>query len=704
MTALEGRASVLRMLRSALDERSVFLWIGGENPQPELRSVSVVGANYGLGHRNLGSVGVVGPLRMDYATRDRLGARGRARAVALLRDRLRVLDPADAARLLRGARRRPGRLRKRRSRRRFAASPASCTPTSTPTTPRRRRSSRRPRRPTRCCPTPSSGGPTTASGTRACGPAAGRPAAPASARSRTSSTPSSAAARRSASGARGPLRRRRRRGGGRDHPRRRPDRHPDARSSFDAVGVCEHCRGNGAEPGTPIRTCERCGGAGQLRQVTRTPFGQMVRAAICDACGGDGRIAETPCSSCGGSGRTAGAKQLEVEVPAGIESGQRVRITGAGHAGEPGGRAGDLYVEVRVADDQRFHREGDDLVAVVGVAATDAMLGTSIEVETLDGRRQVEVAAGTQPGTEAVLRGLGLPRLGGGRRGDQRIIFNVIVPANLSEEQRQLAGRLGETLGPDNLAEDAAAGSSPACAAPSAEATTGDDPARGSLPSRAGRAGPRRAHGAGAERGRGGARARIRRVRDLRRRGRAARPRPARGGSRRRRWSRSRPPRSPTTGPTAGRTSTSRCWSAIASGCGHPGSRGREGAVDVVVDPGRAFGTGAHPTTRLCLELLLELEAAKAGPLTDLGTGSGVLAIAAAKLGWEPGARLRPRAGSPGGGSRQRGRERGRDRASARRTCASELPPLAPTVVANLTAPVLRADRRRVCAATARSG
>ncbi len=230
------------------------------------------------------------------------------------------------------------------------------------------------------------------------------------------------------------------------------------RIEFDAVGVCEHCRGNGAEPGTPIRSCERCGGSGQLRQVTRTPLGQMVRAAICDACGGDGRIPETPCSSCGGSGRTAGAKQLEVEIPAGIESGQRVRITGAGHAGEPGGRAGDLYVEVRVADDPRFHREGDDLVAVVRVAATDAMLGTSIEVETLDGRRQVEVEAGTQPGTEAVLRGLGLPRLGGGRRGDQRIILNVIVPGNLSEEQRQLAGRLGETLGPHNLAEDRGGG------------------------------------------------------------------------------------------------------------------------------------------------------------------------------------------------------------------------------------------------------
>jgi molecular chaperone DnaJ len=135
-----------------------------------------------------------------------------------------------------------------------------------------------------------------------------------------------------------------------------------------------------------------------------------------------------------------------------------VRITGAGHAGGPGAPDGDLYVEVRVAEDPRFRRDGDDLVAVVGLPATDAMLGTSIEVETLDGPRTVEVEAGTQPGTETVLRGLGLPRLGGGRRGDQRVILNVIVPGKLSEQQRELAERLGETLGPDNLAEDRGGG------------------------------------------------------------------------------------------------------------------------------------------------------------------------------------------------------------------------------------------------------
>jgi molecular chaperone DnaJ len=221
--------------------------------------------------------------------------------------------------------------------------------------------------------------------------------------------------------------------------------------SFDAVGACEHCRGNGAEPGTPIDRCERCGGAGQLRQVTRTPFGQMVRGVVCDACGGAGKVPQTPCAECRGSGRTAGRRAQEVEIPAGIEDGQRMRIAGAGHAGEAGAPAGDLYVEVRVTEDERFRRDGNDLISVVALPATEAMLGTTVTVPTLDGEQEVEVPAGTQPGFEQVLRGAGLPRLGGGRRGAQRVVFNVVVPTNLSEEQREMAQRFDETLEEENL-------------------------------------------------------------------------------------------------------------------------------------------------------------------------------------------------------------------------------------------------------------
>ena len=221
--------------------------------------------------------------------------------------------------------------------------------------------------------------------------------------------------------------------------------------TYDAVGSCEHCHGNGAEPGTPIRTCETCGGAGELRQVTRTPVGQMVRSAPCDACGGAGKIPETPCETCGGSGRTRQSRTSAIEVPAGIEDGQRMRITGAGHAGEAGAPPGDLYVEVRVAEDERFERDGGDLITVVSIPATQAMLGTTVTVPTLEGEEEIEVEPGTQPGTEKVLRGAGLPRLNSRRRGNQRVVLEVFVPTNLSEEQRGIAERLDETLDDENL-------------------------------------------------------------------------------------------------------------------------------------------------------------------------------------------------------------------------------------------------------------
>ncbi len=220
---------------------------------------------------------------------------------------------------------------------------------------------------------------------------------------------------------------------------------------YDAVGPCEHCHGNGAEPGTPISTCERCGGAGELRQVTRTPFGQMARAIACDTCHGAGKVAETPCGACGGGGRTPGERVREVEIPAGIEAGQRLRVQGAGHAGEPGAPAGDLYVEVDVLTDERFQRDGTDLISVVQVPATAAMLGTTVTVPTLDGEHEIELAPGTQPAHEEILRGAGLPPLGGRRRGNQRVVVEVIVPTNLSEEQREVAERLDESLEPGNL-------------------------------------------------------------------------------------------------------------------------------------------------------------------------------------------------------------------------------------------------------------
>jgi molecular chaperone DnaJ len=224
--------------------------------------------------------------------------------------------------------------------------------------------------------------------------------------------------------------------------------------SFEAVSTCERCRGNGAEPGTPIRTCETCGGSGELREVARTAFGQLIRAGACPTCGGDGRVAETPCEECAGEGRTVRERTWEVEIPPGIESGQRIRISGAGHAGDAGARAGDLYVEVEVADDQRFERHGQELVTVVELPATRAMLGGKVSVPTLDGEHEVDVPAGAQPGQHVVLRGLGLPSLRGAARGDQHVVLDVRVPASLSSEQRKLAERLDRSLGSGNRSAD----------------------------------------------------------------------------------------------------------------------------------------------------------------------------------------------------------------------------------------------------------
>jgi molecular chaperone DnaJ len=145
---------------------------------------------------------------------------------------------------------------------------------------------------------------------------------------------------------------------------------------------------------------------------------------------------------------------LDVEIPAGIADEQRIRVTGRGHAGEHGGPAGDLYVLVRVAEDSRFVRDGNDLISPVDVPAPLAALGTSIEVETLEGKQQVEVPAGTQPGAILTVRGEGLPTLRRGRRGDQRVLVNVLIPRNLNAEQRDMLERFADTLGPHNLDDE----------------------------------------------------------------------------------------------------------------------------------------------------------------------------------------------------------------------------------------------------------
>jgi molecular chaperone DnaJ len=217
--------------------------------------------------------------------------------------------------------------------------------------------------------------------------------------------------------------------------------------SFEAVTVCDRCRGNGAEPGTPIVSCERCDGTGQLREVSRSIFGQVVRAMPCDRCGGSGRIPETPCERCAGAGRVTEMRTWEVDVPAGIDDGQRIRIAGAGHAAPSGGHQGDLYVEVRIDPDERFTRQGTELITRAEVPVTTAILGGEVQVPTLEGEVPLEVSAGTQHGETAVVSGQGLPALRGRGRGDLHVVFELVVPTELDGEQREAAERLAEALG-----------------------------------------------------------------------------------------------------------------------------------------------------------------------------------------------------------------------------------------------------------------
>ncbi len=222
---------------------------------------------------------------------------------------------------------------------------------------------------------------------------------------------------------------------------------------FEATTRCLRCNGNGAEPGTPIETCPRCEGTGQLQSVARTVFGQVVRSQACDRCGGDGKIPKTPCTQCRGSGHEREVRSLSVDVPAGVEDGQRVRLSERGHAGERGGPAGDLYVLVMVEEDPRFERHGGDLVARLDVPFTEAALGGAVTVQTLEGEEEIELEPGSQPAKVLRLRGRGLPSVRGRRRGDLHVVLNVMIPSSLTDEQRDLLRRFAESANGDTYSE-----------------------------------------------------------------------------------------------------------------------------------------------------------------------------------------------------------------------------------------------------------
>jgi molecular chaperone DnaJ len=221
------------------------------------------------------------------------------------------------------------------------------------------------------------------------------------------------------------------------------------RVPFPVTVPCATCQGSGAEPGTEPVACATCGGRGHLQHVSRTAFGEFVRSQTCPGCGGAGRVIERPCLDCEGSGRTVEERSLEVEVPAGIHDGQQIRISGEGHAGALGGRAGDVYVQVHIRPDPRLVREGNDIFCSVDLTMTEAALGKKVEVPTLEGDVELELEPGTQPGEVRVLKGRGMPVLQGFGRGDQRVLVNVQVPYHLTEQQRGLLEQFGRTVDAD---------------------------------------------------------------------------------------------------------------------------------------------------------------------------------------------------------------------------------------------------------------
>ncbi len=208
--------------------------------------------------------------------------------------------------------------------------------------------------------------------------------------------------------------------------------------TFRHLATCATCRGNGAEPGTLIVPCDRCGGSGIQRQVRQTPLGQFVTQTTCSKCAGDGQIVQTPCATCRGRGRVEQEKTLQVRVPAGVDDGSRIKITGSGEAGIRGGPDGDLYVYLSVKPHPLFRRDGLDVLLDVPVSFPQAALGGEIAVPSLDGEIPLTLNAGTQSGSQYRLRGRGMPSVRGGAKGDQLVTIHVVVPTKLSKREREL--------------------------------------------------------------------------------------------------------------------------------------------------------------------------------------------------------------------------------------------------------------------------
>jgi molecular chaperone DnaJ len=214
--------------------------------------------------------------------------------------------------------------------------------------------------------------------------------------------------------------------------------------TFETLVQCGVCTGSGVEPGTEPERCPECNGSGEKRRVSQTILGQMVNIVACPRCGGEGQIVTHPCQTCQGSGRVNEQRHIQVNVPAGIESGQRIALEGQGEAGPRGGPPGDLFVAVTVREHPQLIRRGTELFYQLPVTFPQAALGATLSVPTVEGSEEVQVPPGTQNGHEIRLRGRGVPRLRGNGRGDLHVIVTPVVPQKLSKRERELLAQLNE--------------------------------------------------------------------------------------------------------------------------------------------------------------------------------------------------------------------------------------------------------------------
>ncbi|WP_028399253.1 molecular chaperone DnaJ [Ectobacillus panaciterrae] len=201
---------------------------------------------------------------------------------------------------------------------------------------------------------------------------------------------------------------------------------------------CDTCHGSGAKPGTKKETCSHCSGTGQVSVEQNTPFGRVVNRRACTHCSGTGQIIKEKCTTCHGSGKVRKRKKIHIKIPAGIDDGQQIRVSGKGEAGVNGGPAGDLYVVIRVRDHEFFERNGDDVLCEMPLTFAQAALGDEVEVPTVHGKVKLKIPAGTQTGKQFRLKGKGAPNVRGYGQGDQYVIVRVVTPANLTARQKEL--------------------------------------------------------------------------------------------------------------------------------------------------------------------------------------------------------------------------------------------------------------------------